>query len=404
MKFKFWGVRGSIPVPEKDMLKYGGNTSCLQVIPDGFDDIIIFDAGTGIRRLGFNLIQRGKINCHIMISHIHWDHIQGIPFFSPLYSMENKIKFYGALKVDARLKEALSGQMDSLYFPIKLDELTAKMEFMELIEETFLIGNLKIMTRNQNHPGGSLGFRIQQENQTIAYCTDNELPDAEPNQNVIDLIKDVDVLIMDAMYDEDEYLQYRIGWGHAFYTRVADFASRFNIGKLYLSHHGPSVTDEILEERLEVARKIFPETYLAREGLMVDLGQTTKKNVGDYKGVELDKTSSEEVIFNFENNKVFLIFPEEFILSERSFNFKYIFEGKNISAVMFDFVNLKRIDSRGIGQVAAIINFASKNDILVTAYSLTEYVHYLLKLTHIDSLLTIFENETQALNFIDKRL
>ncbi|MCK5685578.1 hypothetical protein KAJ27_15710 [bacterium] len=401
MKFKFWGVRGSIPVPEQEMLKYGGNTSCLQVIPDGCDDIIVFDAGTGIRRLGFSLMQREKINCHIMISHIHWDHIQGIPFFGPLYSKENKIKFYGALKVDARLKEALSGQMDSLYFPIKLDELTANMEFMELIEETFIIGNLKIMTRNQNHPGGSLGFRIQQGNQVIAYCTDNELPDEEPVQNVVDLIKDADVLIMDAMYDEDEYIKYRVGWGHAFFTRVARYAAKQNVGKLYLTHHGPSVTDDVLEERLEIARRIFPETYLAREGLLVDLGQTIKKVESDVEKSEIGCT--DEVKFNFIDNKVFIEFPEEFILSESSFNFKHIFKGKHVNAIMFNFANLKRIDSRGIGQVAAIINFASKFEILVAAYSLTEYVHYLLKLTHIDSLLTIFENETQALDFIEKR-
>lgn len=401
MKFKFWGVRGSVPTPEKDMLKYGGNTSCLQIIPDDFDDIVIFDAGTGIRKLGYELMQQGKKKYHIMISHIHWDHIQGIPFFAPLYSKENTVTFYGALKVDARLKESLSGQMDSLYFPIKLDELTANMEFMEVIEETFLINNLKITTRNQNHPGGSLGFRIQQGDQSIAYCTDNELIDEEPDHNMIALAKDVDVLIMDAMYDEEEYFRCRIGWGHAYYTRAARYAEKLKVEKLYLSHHGPGVTDNELEKRLVVARKIFPETYLAREGLLVDLGETANNEV--IADPEKGSEKPGDVSFICEDKKLFIKFPEEFILSDNLLDYKEVFKNNAVSAVLFDFSDLHRIDSRGIGHLAGIINFANKHNIVVLAYSLTEYIHYLLKLTHIDSLLVIFDDKKQALEFISPK-
>ena len=175
MKIKFWGTRGSIPVAEPEMMKYGGNTSCVEVrLKSG--ELIIFDAGTGIRRLGLSLLKDETFDKkgHIFISHCHWDHIQGFPFFAPAFLPQYTWNIYGQFKLDGRLEDLLRWQMEHLYFPVSLSQLGSTMKFVEIIEEEFNIGSAKIMARHLNHPQGNMGFRVEDKDGVFVYCTDTE--------------------------------------------------------------------------------------------------------------------------------------------------------------------------------------------------------------------------------------
>lgn len=273
MKVRFWGVRGSIPTPWKEAMEVGGNTSCVQIVPST-QTLIILDAGTGIRLLGNDLIHKQQaehLTGHIFLSHTHWDHIQGFPFFSPAFIASNHFKIYGASKAEERLEDVLKGQMNYQYFPVQLDQMGARIEFVELQEETIeLEPGLKISSRAFNHPGGVYGFRIEHEGYSLVYATDMEYTLESLDERLLEFARGVDLFIYDAQYTPEE-LKTKTGWGHSTHTAAAHFARMAGVKRLMLYHHDPLHSDQMLLQMEQEARAIFPQTWLAKESLEIDL-------------------------------------------------------------------------------------------------------------------------------------
>lgn len=273
MKVRFWGVRGSIPTPWKEAMEVGGNTSCVQVLPST-ETLIILDAGTGIRLLGNEMIRNQKaqnLMGHVFLSHTHWDHIQGFPFFSPAFIASNHFKVYGAGKAEERLEDVLKGQMNYQYFPVQLDQMGARIEFVELQEETIEIEpGLKISSRSFNHPGGVYGFRIEHEGCSLIYATDMEYTLETLDPRLVEFAKGADLFIYDSQYTPEE-LQTKTGWGHSTHTAAAHIAQMAGVKRLMLYHHDPMHSDQQLALMEAQAREVFPESYLARESLEIDL-------------------------------------------------------------------------------------------------------------------------------------
>ncbi len=256
---KFWGVRGSIPTPGVQYIKYGGNTPCVEVrLSD--DRLFIFDAGTGIRELGRNIIKRGKkkIKVYIFLSHFHWDHIQGLPFFLPSYMKGNEIIILGMDMQEARLDKIISTQMESIYFPVKLKSLSAHIQFEILTDGSRIIEGVKIDTMYINHPGHAMGYTIDFGKTKICYFTDNELVPvsmagadklknkADMRDKILSLIHGADLLIHDAQYTDEEYRS-RVGWGHSSISEVLRLARDGKVNKLALFHHDPDHYDEQID-------------------------------------------------------------------------------------------------------------------------------------------------------------
>ncbi len=300
MKVKFWGVRGSIPTPGPSTAIYGGNTSCYEVEDDD-GNIFIFDAGTGIRECGQSLAARQVKEIHLFISHTHWDHIQGFPFFVPSYIPGVKINIYGPTHFEKSLRKIMDLQMDYAYFPISRQQLNAEIDFKDLKEETIKIGNTEIITKYSNHPVTSLCYKIVSNGKTVVYSGDNEpyynvlvnegddddsedddfedgIEDedmdaivAERNQLHRDFCKS-DLLIHDAQYTVAEYPKFK-GWGHSPMELVIAFSKVQRVKKLFLTHHEPTRNDEAMEEiekRLQAANEGF-DLQFTREGMEVEV-------------------------------------------------------------------------------------------------------------------------------------
>ena len=251
IKIKFWGTRGSIPTPGRYFLKYGGNTPCVEIRCG--DTILILDAGTGLRELGGSLLHEfggSPREYNILISHTHWDHIQGFPFFHMAYLPGNKISFYGGNSVSA-LENLIYGQMDKEYFPVTVFELASDVVFNTLTESPFFINDVKIHFTHLIHPSLSLGFRIEYNGKVVVYATDSEISD-DPEierineKNIGNLIKDADVLIADCQYTDEEYKN-KIGWGHTSINKTVEISNKFNVKNLFAFHHDPLRTDEELD-------------------------------------------------------------------------------------------------------------------------------------------------------------
>jgi len=273
MKVKFWGVRGSIAVPGAEYYKYGGNTSCVEVRCG--DSIIVLDAGTGIRGLGMSLLKEfgdKPIDINILISHTHWDHIQGFPFLPHIYIPGNTINLYGGHTVNT-LEKLIMVQMHREYHPVTIYELAADVNFFELTQNQFRIGETDILFTHLLHPGLSLGFRLVYEGKILAYLTDNEiLPNKDMAQynweNIGHLIKNADMVIADCQYSEEEYTK-KIGWGHSSINQVVKICSEYGVKSLSAFHHDPIHTDRDIDKMVKEARKHAGNglrVYGAREG------------------------------------------------------------------------------------------------------------------------------------------
>ncbi len=294
---RFWGVRGSLPMPGPDTLQYGGNTSCLEVRADG--EIIILDAGTGIRQLGRMLIKEFKdtpIHVTVLISHTHWDHIQGFPFFIPAYSPKNKVRIIGYEGATHGLSATLSSQMESPYFPISMQQMPSHLHVEEIKNMEFNIGAVKVKATFLNHPGICMGYRLETSGGSVCYLPDNEpysrlrtTPGAmaaqsydnlsyaqQQDEKLIEFIRDADVLVMDAQYDAAEYKAH-VGWGHGCVDDVVALAVVANVKKLFLFHHDPDHDDAHVTKMADWARELavmhgaMLEVEAAREGLEVVL-------------------------------------------------------------------------------------------------------------------------------------
>ncbi len=280
-RLKLWGVRGSIPVPGPSTVRYGGNTSCVELRADG--EIIVLDAGSGIRMLGTELEEEfgdRSVRLTLLITHTHWDHIQGLPFFLPAYNQKNQIRVLGYEGAAAGLATILAGQMETPFFPVSLKDLPSHIAIEELREMEFSIGKVKVQSRFANHPGICAGYRLTTSGGSIAYFPDNEpydllklhVADRAPSaieearefaknerDKLVEFLRDVDVLILDAQYTDEEYEKH-IGWGHGSLSRVVSLALDAKVKQLILFHHDPGHDDEKIDEMLERARLLVVES------------------------------------------------------------------------------------------------------------------------------------------------
>jgi len=258
MFIKLYGTRGSIPVSNKQILKYGGNTTCVYIEASSGESVII-DAGTGIRALGSLLIKNKRNKLNLIFTHYHWDHIQGLPFFAPIYLKNSVINIYGP-KNEVTVKKALSYQMTKPFFPtVTLDSLASKITFKDL-KNSLRIGSLKINTIINNHPNYTVGLKFTEKNNSVAFLTDNELF-AENGRtlykNFVKFIKDAIFLIHDAQYTDEIYKR---GWGHSTYKQVMMLAKDAGVKNVMFTHHDPhSGSDKFIDNALKSMRKKFPE-------------------------------------------------------------------------------------------------------------------------------------------------
>ncbi|MDR4498954.1 MAG: MBL fold metallo-hydrolase [Candidatus Scalindua sp.] len=268
---RFWGVRGSIATPGKDTVKYGGNTSCVEVRCG--NEIIILDAGTGIRELGNKLLMEKPQHINILFSHFHYDHIEGFPFFSPIFNRNFSVTLIGKPKLEGTLEQLFGTQLMFPYFPLALKELDADIAFHEVDRENFIRrGGISIRLEHLNHPGGCIGYRIEYRGKSFVYATDTEHSD-QLDVSLLKLASHADVLVYDSNFTDDEYAgkvgTSRSGWGHSTWTHGVKIARTAKVKKLILFHHDPSHDDRFIDELEKEARKEFRESYAAFEGLEI---------------------------------------------------------------------------------------------------------------------------------------
>ena len=281
MLMTFWGVRGSIPTPGPATIQFGGNTSCVEIRAN--KAILIFDGGTGLRLLGKKLLKEMPLTAHMFFSHVHWDHIQGFPFFEPAFVRGNVFHLYGGNNVSRTLEETLAGQMDHPNFPVHLTAMGAQMTFRDLREgETVEIGDggsgrVLVTTAAGNHPQGVFAFRIEHQGKAIVYATDTEHYEGRVDENLVRLARNADVLVYDAQYTPEEYAGAagtggpKKGWGHSTFAEGAKIARVAGVGRMVLYHHDPTQTDEAVREKERRARDLFPGVVAAYEGLALEV-------------------------------------------------------------------------------------------------------------------------------------
>ena len=300
MKIRFWGVRGSIPTSGPNTIRYGGDTTCLEVRVGG--KLIIIDAGSGIRCLGLHLLKEanGKpIDAHLLISHTHWDHIQGFPFFAPAFISQNSFRIYGCGNANKKLEEILTGQMEYEYFPVALTDMGANMEYIEISEQQFEIGEVKIQTMFMNHPGMALGYRIEHDGNILVFTSDHEpyqhfhsaaevdcqiddeqISVARLNNKLVKFAEKADLLLFDAAYTYEVYKAGKQGWGHSYPEYAVDIAVKAGAKHLGLTHHDPLDTDKDVDAKVEHTRQLIQdvgakfECFGAQVGLEVQIGHT----------------------------------------------------------------------------------------------------------------------------------
>jgi phosphoribosyl 1,2-cyclic phosphodiesterase len=278
-KLVFWGVRGSTPTPERDTWRYGGNTPCLELTaPD--ETRFILDCGTGLRRLGNRWTQlQGdrSIEAHVLVTHYHWDHIQGIPFFHPFFQPQNRFHFYSFQSKylgPNSLRQVLEAQLASPYFPVDVTMMTAGREFHEINGgEQWEINGTRITAVWLNHPQGCLGFRLDTTAGSIMYATDNEPGVAKFDQDLRQLAQGVDVLIYDAQYSPEQLASTRKGWGHSSWLEGVKIARESKVRNLVLFHHDPDASDKVVDGFLSAARQEFPPSWGATEGMVITLSE-----------------------------------------------------------------------------------------------------------------------------------
>jgi len=272
MHIKFWGVRGSTPTPQPENMRYGGNTSCVEVRLNG--QIYIFDCGTGFRNLGKALMcefPQSPLSAHIFISHFHWDHIQGIPFFGPLYNNRESSFFFHSASENRGLQRAIEGQMADPYFPVDMSEMAAHRGFHEMNEDKIALDDCTVQSMWLNHPQGCLGFRMETSDGVLVYATDNEPGNAVFDKSVRKLAQDADILIYDSQYLPGEYHARRRGWGHSHWREAVNVAMESGARELILFHHDPDHTDACIDSAVEQARNYFPSVQAAAEGMELQL-------------------------------------------------------------------------------------------------------------------------------------
>jgi phosphoribosyl 1,2-cyclic phosphodiesterase len=258
-------------------MRYGGNTSCVEVRMG--DQIYVFDCGTGFRVLGQSLRREFNgtpLSAHIFVSHFHWDHIQGLPFFSPLYeSPQSRFQFHCSSRTRS-LKRVLEEQMASPYFPVGLAEMQAHQSFYDLEASRVELGGATVRTMWLNHPQGCMGFRLETKDGVVVYATDNEPGDPGFDKNVRKLAEGADVLIYDAQYLPEEYEARRRGWGHSHWREAVNVVMESGAKDLILFHHDPDHNDECIDKVVKEARNYYSRVRAAAEGMQIELGKNSR--------------------------------------------------------------------------------------------------------------------------------
>jgi phosphoribosyl 1,2-cyclic phosphodiesterase len=289
LKVRFWGTRGSIAKPGPTTARYGGNTSCIEV-RSAAGTLLVIDCGTGAHGLGQALVADGVSRGCLLIGHTHWDHIQGIPFFAPLFAPNNAWDVCGPKGLSGSLRETLAGQMESTYFPVSLEELGATIRYWDLLEGTFRVDDIQVTTRHLNHPALTLAYKIQVDGATLVYACDHEMfsrATAEGNVRLdgadlrhAEFASGADLLVHDAQYTAVEYPK-KVNWGHSTYEYALAVAREAGVRQLALTHHDPLRDDDQIDDMLVRARATMREhgsaidVIAASEGLTIDLTPAT---------------------------------------------------------------------------------------------------------------------------------
>jgi phosphoribosyl 1,2-cyclic phosphodiesterase len=272
MRLRFWGVRGSTPTPQAENLRYGGNTSCVEVRIQ--DRLFVFDCGTGFRALGQHWTKQfgnQPLFAHIFVSHYHWDHIQGIPFFRPLYDSPNNVFVFHSSSRTRSLKTVMEEQMAAPYFPVNMNDMQANRAFHDIEEGRVSLDDVTIQAAWLNHPQGCLGFRLESKQGVLVYATDNEPGDPVFDKSVRKLAEGADVLIYDAQYLPEEYEARKRGWGHSHWREAVNIVMESGAKQLILFHHDPEHTDVCVDNIVKEARNYYPRVRAAAEGLEVEI-------------------------------------------------------------------------------------------------------------------------------------
>ena len=298
MRIRFWGTRGSMAKPGPTTLRYGGNTSCVEVRPaDG--TLIVLDCGTGAHELGQALAAAGQpVRGHLLLTHMHWDHIQGFPFFAPLFIRDNEWDVHAPAGFGKRLEDALAGQMESTYFPVTLAQLDATLRFHQVEEGGFDLGTTRVRTRYLNHPAIAIAYRLETDGVSVVYATDHEphsphqpagtpggAPVAVHREDVrhVEFLAGADLVIHDAQYTLAEYPG-KVGWGHSAAEHVVDYAVAARARRLALFHHDPLRSDDAVDALVDVCRQRAAATgaaldvFAAAEGQVVELSDAAGGN------------------------------------------------------------------------------------------------------------------------------
>ena len=271
-------MRGSIPTPGPATVRYGGNTSCVEVRSG--DEIIILDAGTGLRPLGLALLAEFKnrpLNITLLITHTHWDHIQGLPFFAPIYNPRCRLRILGCQGSREGLLNALTGQMESTYFPVPFAKLPSNIEIEELENFNFDIGPVLVRAQRANHPGMCVGYRLFSPDGITVFFPDTEPRTGGDDREMMEFVRDADVLILDSQYDREEYLKHT-GWGHGCVDDSVALALKAGVKRLCLFHHDSAHDDKKIDSFQRRARQLVAKQKgklkvdAAREGMVIQLG------------------------------------------------------------------------------------------------------------------------------------
>ncbi|MBO32039.1 MAG: MBL fold metallo-hydrolase [Rhodospirillaceae bacterium] len=270
IRVKIWGCRGSIACPAPTHLKYGGNTTCLEV--DAGDQKILLDCGTGIRNLGQQLIKSDIEHCYILMTHTHWDHINGFPFFAPAFDPNRKIDIMAGHMADkGGIRNVLEAQMENPMFPIPLDAMQAQLSFSDFRagEDLDIAKNksdMKVRTALLNHPNDATGYRIEYKGKSMCLITDTEHIPGKPDENILDLIEGADLVIYDATYTEEEFPS-RVGWGHSTWNEGVKLCQMANAKRLGIFHHDPEHGDIFMDNLAAEAKKAWDGTFVVQENM-----------------------------------------------------------------------------------------------------------------------------------------
>lgn len=272
MSVRFWGVRGSIPCPGPNTVRYGGNTSCVEVRCG--DNRLVFDAGSGLRVLGLALADEPEpTDVDLFLSHCHIDHLIGLPFFVPAFIKGNRLRIWaGNLKAAGGVQETVRKLMSYPLFPIEIEAAQGKIEFNDFEPGAVLTPRpgIKVMTTPLNHPGGATGYRVEYGGRAMAYITDTELNAGEVDPALLELARDASLVIIDTTYTDDE-LPEHVGWGHSSWQQAVRLANEAGVGKLFLFHHDPEHDDDEMDRIAAAAARMRPGTVVAKEGFSIDI-------------------------------------------------------------------------------------------------------------------------------------